>query len=136
MHPTTRSHSDSRRFIQLCRITLLVALISGAFIALAGGPANNVTQYVDDKLLHFLGAAVLGLLLDHSFPGPRSYYWRWQAPLLLSYGILIEIAQGFTAHRVADVYDVLANAAGLLAYGVVRSLLANRRPTNGQDKTP
>jgi VanZ family protein len=127
MRPILQRHSESHRSTRLFRLALVVALISGTTVALLGGKANDVTQLMGDKLVHFLGAALLGLLLDYSFPGPHSHYWRWQAPLLLTYSILIEIAQGFSPHRVADIYDVVANAAGLIAYGGFRSLFGSLR---------
>lgn len=127
MHPILQRRSEPRRATRLFRLALIIALISGTTIALLGGKANDVTQLIGDKLVHFMGAAILGFLLDYSFPRPHSHYWRWQAPLLLAYSILIEIAQGLSPHRVADVYDVVANAAGLIAYGGFRSLFSSFR---------
>lgn len=123
MHPTAQGGQRQTRVTTLFRLALLAALMLGSFMALTEGAGNNAVQLMGDKLIHFLGAAMLGFLCDYSFPGPRSNYWRWQAPLLLGYGILIEVVQGFMPHRVADHLDVIANAAGLLAYGGLRALV-------------
>ena len=119
----------SRRYQQLAimllfRPALLLAMVLGTGMALvdsAGGPS---TDSINDKLLHFVGFAVLAFLMDYSSSRSPSAYWRWQVPLLLFYGAMIELAQGFLPHRSADLLDFLADAAGLLAYGGLRPLLA------------
>jgi hypothetical protein len=107
----------------LLRPMLLLALVLGTGMALMDG-SDAITGGINDKLLHFAGFAALAFLVDYSLPGSRSAYWRWQLPLLLFYGGLIEIVQGFLPHRSADLLDLLANAAGLIAYGGLRPLLA------------
>lgn len=135
MLPTSQRRNEQKWITGLFRLALLIALLLGTVVALTGGKGNDVTQFIGDKLVHFVGAAMLGFLLDRSFPGSHSHYWRWQAPLLLGYSVLIEIIQGFSPHRVADLLDVAANAAGLLAYGGFRSLLsAFRQPYESNER--
>ncbi|QID19625.1 VanZ family protein [Nitrogeniibacter mangrovi] len=62
-----------------------------------------------DKVEHALAFTTLGLLgavARAGRPGPR-------AAGLLVYGALIEVAQGLTAYRTADVTDWLADAFGV-----------------------
>lgn len=107
----------------LFRPALLVAVALGTALALTDG-SNAITDGVNDKLLHAACFAALAFLLDYSIPGPAAAFWRWQLPALLVYGILIEAVQGFLPHRSADLLDVAADLAGLLAYGAARPLLA------------
>lgn len=107
----------------LFRPALLIALVLGTTLALMEG-ADSVTGGLNDKLLHALGFVVLGGLLDYSSPGSPAAYWRWQLPLLLLYGVMIEVVQSFLPHRSGEVLDVVADLAGLLAYGAIRPLLA------------
>lgn len=115
--------TQRRAVLLLFRPTLLLAVILGTVLALMDGAAA-LTGGINDKLLHAAGFAVLAFLLDYSFPNPRSAFWRWQLPLLLLYGILIEAAQSSLSHRSAEVLDVVADLCGLLAYGAARPLLA------------
>lgn len=104
----------------LFRPALVLVLLAGTSAALSE-TAGTATASINDKLLHFAGFAVLGLLADFSLPGAG--YWRRLLPLLLLYGALIEFVQGFLPYRSADPLDFLADAAGLAAYGALRPLL-------------
>lgn len=103
----------------LFRPLLAIVLVAGTSAALSE-TAGTATANMNDKLLHFTGFAVLGLLADFSLPGTA--YWRRLLPLLLLYGALIEVVQGFLPYRSADLLDFLADAAGLVAYGALRPL--------------
>ena len=64
-----------------------------------------------DKSNHMLGFAVLAVLGHFAWPGRR-----WPMLLgLLAYGGLIEVLQSFTPDRFAEVGDLVADGAGLLA---------------------
>lgn len=108
----------------LYRGLFVLALIGAFWLALR--PAPDLIQIVSwqDKIEHaalFAGLLVLGSL-------------GWQDRLfrlvigLLCYGAAMEVAQSFTAHRVGDVWDWLADAAGLLAAGLALRLFASLRP--------
>jgi hypothetical protein len=117
----------------LLRPMLLLALVLGTGMALLDG-SGTLTSGGNDKLLHFAGFAGLAFLIDYSLSRSPSSYWRWQVPLLLCYGALIELAQSFLPHRAADLVDFLADAAGLAAYGGLRPLLAMIwRPSRSYD---
>jgi len=106
--------------IRLARLGLAVALLAITTLALM--PAHDVPITSGwDKLDHWGAFFTLAALLDRS-----SYcrlFWRRTLPLLVAYGIGIEVAQYFTPDRDADVFDVIADSIGILVYGGLRQLL-------------
>lgn len=66
-----------------------------------------------DKILHFLSFFILLFLFDRSFEKPITL-----ATLLalFGYGILIELAQALIETRSSEIFDLIANAFGLLVY--------------------
>ena len=95
----------------LIRIAFVLALVAVFWLALM--PAPDVARLVSwqDKIEHAALFAGLALLALAAWP---------QRPLaialgLLAYGAAMEVAQSFTAHRVGDPWDWLADAVGLLA---------------------
>ena len=91
-------------FITLIIITYLTtASLSGTFIG-----------NINDKLSHFLAFYTLAFLIDFSFPKNEFGYLKFFE--LLFYGLLIEIIQSVIPYRSFSLYDLLANATGLLAY--------------------
>lgn len=77
--------------------------------------ANNL-----DKLWHtaaFFGfAALLSLATLRAF-------WRWQAPVLLAYGMLIEVLQAFIPWRSFSLADFVADATGILLFWLLCNTL-------------
>jgi hypothetical protein len=106
----------------LFRPALVLALTAGVGIALM--EASAAAGGYSDKVLHLAAFMLLGFLADYSLPSAPAAYWRWQVPLLLLYGGMIEILQSYVPHRTADIMDFVADAAGLLIYGALRPLLA------------
>ena len=105
----------------------LLLIYRGAFIAalafttfMALIDLSKLPLQIDmwDKLQHATVFIVLSFLLDRSFPcyPSRRTLHPAQPLFLLGYGIAIEWMQSFTPYREASVYDVLADAIGLLAY--------------------
>ncbi len=88
-----------------------LALAAISLLALAPKPPAGA-DLGWDKLNHFAAFAVLGLLARLAWP--RQSLLRW-ALALLSYGALLELAQGLTPNRQAEWADLLADAVGLLA---------------------
>ncbi|UOG92677.1 MAG: VanZ family protein [Candidatus Thiothrix sulfatifontis] len=100
-------------FVALCGLGIVAALLPG------GG---QDLPYAD-KLMH--AAALFGFALLLDLATTRSF-WRWQVPILLCYGVFIEIVQGFTTWRSASLADVAADAAGILLYWVLWRLALQR----------
>ena len=80
-------------------------------------------QSVSDKLLHASG--YLALYLSCSIAYPLASHRIRKLAALLSYSILIEVLQHFIPHRGFSVFDILANALGLLL-GLSLSLIFER----------
>ncbi|TPG20757.1 VanZ family protein [Variovorax ginsengisoli] len=74
-------------------------------------PSPSLPSTGWDKSNHMLGFAVLAILGHFAWPGRR-----WSMLLgLLAYGGLIEVLQSFTPDRFAELGDLVADGAGLLA---------------------
>jgi VanZ family protein len=102
--------------ISIARRLFYAALISITFLALI--PATEVPASTGwDKADHWLGFFALAFLGAHAYP--QHSFWRRIAIALLMYGIGIEFAQWCTPDRQADWRDVVADAIGIAAYGLV-----------------
>lgn len=97
-----------RRLMQL----FLVLLGLGLVVALMPSPDTGDIQ-VNDKLMHTTAFFAYALLLDMA---SRRDFWRFQVPILLSYGALIEVLQSFTPWRMFSLFDFVADALGLILY--------------------
>ena len=78
-----------------------------------------------DKVMHLGAFFSLALLLDNA---SLRQFWQWKAPLLLSYGAMIEVLQAFVPWRSFSVADWVADALGIALYWLVWWLLKNRLP--------
>lgn len=76
---------------------------------------------VNDKLEHVFAFSVLALLADFSWP--ESGFGAVKFLSLLAYGGAIEITQYFIPYRECSLFDLGADAAGLLLYGLTVPLL-------------
>jgi len=82
-----------------------------------------------DTLEHGSAFLCLALLADYSFPDSP---WGWRKWLpLLGYGLLIELIQYFLPQRTFSLFDIGADAIGLLAYMLI-SPLVRRLPLLSQ----
>jgi VanZ family protein len=75
---------------------------------------------VSDKFAHTGAYAMLGVLVVRGFAGRLPVRLTWRVALLTVlvttlYGVSDELHQMFVPGRSADVYDVVADAAGALA---------------------
>lgn len=108
------------------RAALALALVAVTTLALLPGAEVPVTTSWD-KLDHWFAFFTLTALAEHGFP--RQPFWRRTFWWLLAYGVGIEIAQSFTPDRQADLVDIVADAASIASYGLLRQLrCALRRP--------
>lgn len=111
----------SSRFSLLCfRLTLATLLL--LILHLASTPLHYpVAGQLNDKLSHVLAFYVLAMFGDFSFPRVR--FGLSKALPLMAYGLLIEVIQYFLPYRVFSIYDLGADALGVLAYVVSVPLL-------------
>lgn len=103
----------SRLNIILFRLTLVATLLMITYLATTH-IHYPVIEDIHDKVSHLLAFYVLALLTDFSFPHSRLNLHK--TALLLGYGLLIEIIQYFLPGRLCSVYDLTADALGLVIY--------------------
>lgn len=106
--------------MRAARLALIAALMAITTLALM--PAQEVPATSGwDKLDHWAAFFTLAALADRATAGRR--FWRLAFPLLIAYGIGIEVAQSFTPDRQADALDAVADTIGVIIYGGLRQLL-------------
>jgi VanZ family protein len=91
----------------------LFLLLLGIGLIFALMPSPDTGVQVNDKFMHtmaFFGYAILLEMASHRD------FWRFQVPLLLSYGALIEVLQFFMPWRTFSLLDFAADACGLVLY--------------------
>lgn len=98
------------------RLMLGIALLLISWQSLVPNPVP-AAELVGDKPLHALAFLLLGFLADAGWP-ELPFDWRKFVPLGL-YGLAIEALQSFVPGRFASVGDLIADAAGLLFYGLI-----------------
>ena len=98
--------------IGLAASILLISYLS--FTQIEGSPFDVLT-FLNDKLQHAVAFFVLAFLLDFAWPRQP---WQWTKWLpLLGYGLFIEVVQFFLPFREFSLWDLAADALGLLLYG-------------------
>jgi VanZ family protein len=105
--------------VRLARVGLFIATIAITTLALMPGKDVPFTT-LWDKLDHWIAFFTLSFLANHAFP--HRGFWRAILPVLVAYGIGIEIAQSFTPDRDADPMDVVADSVGIFVYGALLQL--------------
>lgn len=101
------------------RTTFVLMLVANTYFSLAPELPAFIPPY--DKLNHGAAYAVLALTADFAFPLAR--YLLPKALPLFAYGLLMEILQRYVPGRLFEGMDLVANASGLLLYGVAAVLL-------------
>lgn len=102
----------------------IVMLVIGLVVALLPSP-DKVGITLNDKVMHIFSFFAYAALFDMA--STRSF-WRFQVPILLGYGALIEILQSFTTWRSFSLLDFVADASGLLLYWLLFRLLLKVKP--------
>ncbi|WP_298613215.1 VanZ family protein [uncultured Thiothrix sp.] len=102
------SASKQRVLMQLFLLLLGIGLI----FALIPTSDSGVFK-INDKILHTSSFLAYAILLDMA---SNRDFWRFQVPLLLGYGALIEVLQFFTPWRSFSLLDFAADALGLVLY--------------------
>jgi len=101
------------------RIAWLASLAATVWLSLQPPSESALAVRHADKLYHFLGYAVLGLLGVLSFT--TSAAKRRALLFTLALSIAMELLQGFVPGRMPSFWDGVANAAGVgLAWSVQR----------------
>lgn len=113
-----------RGLIWPARAALLVAVIAIGWLSLLPVSEIPITTWWD-KADHAFAFFTLSLLAVLAFP-TASFQYRL-APLVLAYGVGIELAQSFTATRFASLLDVVADLVGILLFGALLVWWRRRR---------
>lgn len=100
----SRLYKHRSTFRVLFWLALLVAYVAAI---LPQDSAPSIPE-LSDKAHHVFAFVVLGLLLRLSY---KVNYW-YGLLILVGFGILIEVSQYFTATRVAEEQDVIADLVG------------------------
>ena len=102
----------------LILLIILAAAVAPAILPWLAGSEPSVPNV--DKWAHGVAFAMLALWFTGQYA--RSSYARI-AIMLLSYGFLIEVVQGFVPYRSAEFGDLVADAAGI-AVGLLVAAVA------------
>lgn len=92
-------------------VTLLITVLILSTLPIR----HSIGFAINDKVAHFAVFYMCALLLDFSFPESQ-FDWKKALPLLL-YGLLIEVIQLHLSYRHFSLFDLFADAGGLLVYG-------------------
>jgi VanZ family protein len=100
---------------KIFRAAFCASLIAITFLAVIPQDYPTVAG-INDKISHILAFYVLGLLADFSFPETKLNLAKI-LPLFF-YGVSIEWLQYYIPYREFSLFDILADAVGILAYGI------------------
>ncbi|HEV8078612.1 MAG TPA: VanZ family protein [Marinobacter sp.] len=109
--------TTKQRFAQLLRLrflwrlALLASIAAILFLATTAGPLP-VPSAPSDKVNHLIAFLELTLLVRLGWPQLKPLHF---IPLLLGFGMLIEIVQATLPYRDFSLADVAADAAGIAA---------------------
>lgn len=110
----------SRSNIIVFRISLTAA-VTGILILATTPLEYPVVSGFNDKLNHIFAFFVLALLADFSFPG-KKFFSAIFLPLMV-YGVAIETIQYFLPYRMFSLFDVAADALGIVLYWISMPIL-------------
>ena len=102
-----------RHNVTAFRILLFAVSVIILYLASTDQPIEAVDD-LDDKFSHILAFGTLAFLVDFSWPDDR--FGLAKTSGLLVFGIFIELVQHFLPYREAALLDVIADAAGIMAY--------------------
>jgi len=104
----------SRDHAWLFRVLLAAALLAISFLATTR-LTIPVAREMNDKVNHGAAFFLLALLVDHSFP---AWKFRTKVLVLIAYGLSIELTQAYLPYRSCSLFDLGADAVGLVFYGI------------------
>lgn len=99
-------------------LAYIVIMTSGELLPL-NVPESEIGGVGIDKIAHATSYGVMTLLLYASF---ERMGLIGSSLLALSHGIIIEFAQAHLSRRSADIYDLIANIAGIFAIAIALAL--------------
>jgi VanZ family protein len=102
------------------RLFLIAALAAITYLAVTR-QEYPLVQEIYDKANHIVAFYALALLVDFSFPQKTFGFSKIIG--LLSYGVLIEVVQGFLPGRTPSLLDLVADGVGIASYRFSQPLL-------------
>ena len=79
---------------------------------------EQADSLINDKVAHAVIFFGLSVLIDLAY---RNYKFLFMLALvLLGYGLIVELLQGFSGYRAFSVFDLIADAVGIAFYAIVR----------------
>lgn len=112
---------STRRWLMYLFLTLLGI---GLIVALMPSPDTGDIK-LNDKVMHLTAFFAYAILLDMA---SSRDFWRFQVPILLGYGALIEVLQFFMPWRSFSLLDFAADASGLVLYWLVFRMIFKVKP--------
>jgi VanZ family protein len=100
---------------------LLATMLVGVLVMAVKPVGHSLIFQLNDKFLHVAAFYTCALLVDFSFP--HSKFGLKKTLPLLGYGLLIEVFQLQLGYRFFSLFDLLADAAGIVAYGLSLPLI-------------
>jgi VanZ family protein len=105
-----------KAYIIVFRASLCLSLIIITILAVIPLDYPEVAG-INDKFSHIAAFYVLSLLADYSFPETKINPAKIMP--LLFYGVSIEWIQYYIPYREFSVFDILADAVGIMAYAIL-----------------
>ena len=93
-----------------------LGLIGITYLSLTPVPPQPFTFNGVDKIEHSLAYFLVAFCFYQAYPSHR----RQSAITLIAWGIAIEFIQGWSGYRYRDVWDMVANSAGVLLAGSIK----------------
>lgn len=114
---------SAQNWIYMFRFGLITNVCVISWLAFSRGALRDISNY-NDKVGHAFAFFVLAVFIDGAFP-KLSFLWL-KVPILLSYGLFIEMVQYHLTYRTFSLADVVADAIGLCLYFPFSSWLKSR----------
>jgi len=112
--------SDTETGLHLRTVWLLIGwglIVFSIVVSLNNHGLSVISGNVNDKLIHMTGYAGLMLWFSQLYHAAKPRFVT--AVLLIVMGIVLEFLQGLGGTRVFEVADMIANAAGVAAGGLL-----------------
>jgi len=130
--PTDSEHRSVGRWRSIFPATVWFVFIL-VLLSLPGTSFPDIRLWKPDKIAHLLLFGVqaflvwIALELPYRIPRSSTASIIWAASITMVYGISSEIYQEVATTRMADIYDVLANAIGILVFIVAVHIIPPAR---------